>query len=368
VTSSPSTQPLRRVFAVRSVNAPLLLEHFLVSAIASLLLLRFYLEIAGYPQVGGNGLHIAHLLWGGLFMLVAIVIMLAYLGETVRSAMAVVAGIGFGLFIDEIGKFVTSDNNYFFRPAIAMIYIIFVGLYLVFRLIDRARPQSDEGYLVNALQLTSEAVVRGYDREDQRRAMLLLARVSSNNQLASALHQALAQIQSTPERRTGWWLAFTRGFRRRYRRLVRASWFPRLVFSIFLVYAIAALITLALTLLSVVHEPLRQAGISLKGDIIFTLLGDILVVVGVCLWPRSRLRALTCFKLAVLASILLTMPFLFYTDQLAALGWLVVDLILLGALNYMIVEERRRGLAAAYDADQASPAGTPTEKTPGVVA
>jgi hypothetical protein len=368
VTSSPSTQPLRRVFAARSVTAPLLLEKFLVSAVASLLLLRFYLEITGYPQVGGNGLHIAHLLWGGLLMLVAIVIMLAYLGETVRSAMAIVGGIGFGLFIDEIGKFVTSDNNYFFRPAIAMIYMVFVGLYLVFRLIDQSRPQSDEGYLVNALQLTSEAVVRGYDREDLRRAMLLLARVSPKNQLASALHEALAQIQATPERRAGWWLAFTRGVRRRYRRLVRASWFPRLVFSIFLVYAIATLITLGVTLLSVVNEPLRQAGISLKGDIVFTLVGDVLVVAGVVLWRRSRLRALNCFKLAILASILFTMPFLFYTDQLAALGWLIVDLILLVALNYMIVDERRRGLAEADSTEQISPAGTPAEQTPGVVA
>jgi hypothetical protein len=356
-----STQPLRRVFAVRSVNAPLFLEHFLVSAIASLLLLRFYLQITGFPQIGGNGLHVAHLLWGGLFMLAAIVIMLAYLGETVRSTMAILAGVGFGLFIDEIGKFVTSDNNYFFRPAIAMIYIIFVGLYLLFRLIDRTRTQNDEGYLVNALQLTSEAVLRGYDREDQRRAMLLLARVSKGNPVATALHDALAQIQSTPDPKAGWWLTFTRNFRRRYRRLIRATWFSKVVIVIFFVYAVGALITVVLTVLSTVHEPLRQAGISIKGDLVFTAAGDILVLAGVILFRRSRYRALVCFKLAILASILLSMPFLFYTDQLAALGWLVVDLLLLGALNYMLLEERRRSVSTEIEGELSASSGPAPE-------
>jgi hypothetical protein len=86
------------------------------------------------------------------------------------------------------------------------------------------------------------------------------------------------------------------------------------------------------------------------------------------LWPRSRLRALVCFKLAVLASILLTMPFLFYTDQLAALGWLVVDLILLSALNYMIVDERRRIPSPAVEPDHTPLAGAPAGQAPGVTA
>ena len=103
-----------------------LLDAFLVSAIATLLIIRIYLEATGYPQLGGDGLHIAHVLWGGLGMLVAIVLLLLFLTSTSRLVAAVVGGVGFGAFIDELGKFLTSDNNYFFKPTAALVYVVFV--------------------------------------------------------------------------------------------------------------------------------------------------------------------------------------------------------------------------------------------------
>ena len=65
----------------RSIRARDLLEVFFVSAVTSLLAVRFYLYIAGYPQIGGNGLHIAHMLWGGFLMLAAITLLLGFIGR-----------------------------------------------------------------------------------------------------------------------------------------------------------------------------------------------------------------------------------------------------------------------------------------------
>src|SRR5579863_3496384 len=50
----------------RSVAGWSYLEAFMAAAIAAVLVIRTFLELSGFPKLGGNGLHIAHLLWGGL--------------------------------------------------------------------------------------------------------------------------------------------------------------------------------------------------------------------------------------------------------------------------------------------------------------
>src|SRR3982074_2875166 len=118
-------KPIARPFCIRNLDAGQLLETFLVSAVAAFLGVRFFLGVTGYPRLGGGGLHIAHMLWGGAVVGAAVLLVLSDLGQRIRRAAAIIAGLGFGLFIDELGKFITSDNNYFYRPAIALIYLGF---------------------------------------------------------------------------------------------------------------------------------------------------------------------------------------------------------------------------------------------------
>src|SRR5436309_3562765 len=70
-------RPLGRVD--RNAEGPALLESFFVAAVASFLGIRFFVSVTGYPQIGSSGLHIAHMLWGGLLMLLAIVLLLTFL-------------------------------------------------------------------------------------------------------------------------------------------------------------------------------------------------------------------------------------------------------------------------------------------------
>jgi hypothetical protein len=163
--------------AIRRVRMPLrnaqlgeLLDTFLVSAAAAIVILRVYLELTGYPKLGGNGLHIAHVLWGGLGMAVAIGILLSFLSQRARLVAAIVGGAGFGTFIDELGKFVTSDNNYFFRPTAALIYAIFVIGYLAGRAIRTGGRLGPVESVANAVDVLREAAGRQLDAVSRDRA------------------------------------------------------------------------------------------------------------------------------------------------------------------------------------------------------
>ena len=76
-------------------------EVFLVSAVVSVLCIRAGLSITGYPQIGGGGLHVAHVLFGGIGMAVALVLMMVSLTEPAINLAAVIGGVGFGAFIDD---------------------------------------------------------------------------------------------------------------------------------------------------------------------------------------------------------------------------------------------------------------------------
>ncbi|MGI8668195.1 MAG: hypothetical protein ACR2N4_19560 [Jatrophihabitans sp.] len=167
---------------------------FLLSAVAAVLVVRTLLAVAGYPQVGGGGLHVAHVLWGGLLMGVAIVLMEIFPGTLVRIRAAFVGGIGFGLFIDEVGKFVTKDVNYFFKPAIAIMYAVFVGFYLGVRELLQRRPLNDRRRLALASAALSDLALGQLDTAHRDYALRLLEGVDDTSglrQAAQAVRQGL---------------------------------------------------------------------------------------------------------------------------------------------------------------------------------
>ena len=160
----------RRLFT-RNMEASNHLEIFLVSSVATILIIRGYLHITGYPQLGDDDLHIAHMLWGGLLMLASMLILLTFLGKTVKNFAVIIGGIGFGTFIDEVGKFVTQDHDYFFEPSVAIIYAIFITIFLIGHAIQTRRQYTQAEYLMNAIRDLEEIALRDLDQNEMNQIL-----------------------------------------------------------------------------------------------------------------------------------------------------------------------------------------------------
>jgi hypothetical protein len=135
----PVTRMAKMLNGMRHLRSGNTLLIMVSAGIAAVLLTRAFLAATGYPKISGGGLHIAHVLWGGLLMVAALGIALTYLGRRAHLTAAVLGGAGFGLFIDEVGKFVTERTDYFYRPAAGLIYLAFAVLAVV-ALRVRERP------------------------------------------------------------------------------------------------------------------------------------------------------------------------------------------------------------------------------------
>ncbi|MGB3485142.1 MAG: hypothetical protein WBB07_23365 [Mycobacterium sp.] len=144
-------------------------EAFVLIAVATILLTRGYLEMTGYPQIGGGELHIAHALWGGALMMIALLIGWMTLGFGARVTAVLLGGIGFGLFLDEVGKFVTKTNDYFYGPSAEIMYILVVLILVTARVVRDMRPLTDRECLASASAIATEGLARGLP--DHRRAI-----------------------------------------------------------------------------------------------------------------------------------------------------------------------------------------------------
>jgi hypothetical protein len=161
---------------------------------------RWFLAATGYPKVGGGGLHIAHMLWGGLLLVVAATLPLVLVGRRVLYLAALAGGVGVGLFIDEIGKFITESNDYFFAPAAPLIYsaiLLVAAFWLV--LVRRRSVASAHDDLQAGVEALREAVDGHLTRAARGRALERLARVQAGPDAdAAAMAAAQAELLASP--------------------------------------------------------------------------------------------------------------------------------------------------------------------------
>lgn len=312
---------------------------FLVWAAVGVIFNRSFLIVTGYPQIGNATLHISHAIWGALAMMAALTLSLAFLSPTLRGFIAVFGGLGFGWFADELGKFISRDTDYLFRPALAVIYCVFIAMAVWFRYLATRQPDTDDAVL-NALAALQSARLGALTAPDRDLALRRLVELDDGAPLTREVHALLAATPAAPPLSPPRIQRGLGSLQRRYEAWTERPSFVPLVSVIF------GLITLAVVA-SVASDAFTRQGPSFSTWVgagaaaVYTVC---VVVGGVCL-PRNRARAFRWFNRAVLVWILVIQVFRFDRQQFGAVLGLLVALAVWGLLRSAMAIEARRAPA-----------------------
>jgi hypothetical protein len=346
-----------------------------------ILVIRTQLWLTNYPQLGGGGLHIAHLPYGEIFMAIAIWISLIYLNRWARTVAAILGGIGFGFFIDELGKFVTEDNDYFFKPAAGIIYLIFIIMFLIIREMSRRQRLDPQTALANALSLLPATVTGEFRRDEYEIAQQLLDQADQDDPLVDESRRFFERVAITPSRPPSRLSQWVSGIHRRITDLSERPGFGAAVITVVIFWATLSLlgaVAIQIDLGDVSNGsavPGEDPGLSaaLRANSILISVG--FVILGVFRMRRGQhQRAYRAFSLALLVSIFVTRFFSFLDSQFTAVFGLAIDLLLYAAIAELVSQDSQKkarfaGLGEAElvsgkngpDGEEEEPRQAPTE-------
>ena len=336
--------PIRRYDFVQK------LEWFLLSSITTILIIRTQLWLTNYPQLGGGGLHIAHLLYGGIFMLIAIWFSLIYLNRWQRTATAMIGGVGFGFFIDELGKFITSDNNYFFKPAAGIIYIVFIILFLITRELSRRQTLDTQTALANAMSFLPQTVTGEFRQDDLDLANAMLDQSDQSDPRVAQTRSFFEQVTVAPSKPPSRASQFMDRAHARITAFTQTPRFKPLVITVVIVWGVVSLLgvldlQLDLGIETQTHDQVPEQSVSFL-DVARTLsilASAIFVGIGVYKMRKDdHQAAYSNFGRALLISIFVTRVFSFIEAQFGAVFGLVVDIILYSAVAELASQDKQQ--------------------------
>lgn len=321
-------------------------ESFLVSAIVTVLLTRFFLELTGYPQLGGSELHIAHVVWGGLLMGAAMLILVTFMGDRPKALASIVGGVGFGLFVDELGKYITHDNDYFFKPTALLLYALFLSLWLLVRSIRARRRRGQLSAQANTLELLQEGLLYGFNRYEREELKQQLANLDRSIEINKSLNELAKQVKAQARRDDiGLYRRISQTTMDQYRQLVSRPLFRRILYTVFFTQVLLVIVGIANFIGDVssnnridIEDALTRSNI---GQLVGTILYGGFVSVGMWWLRTDRMRAYTFIRRGLLLNLFITQFFAFYRLQFVAVFSLLLNLALLAAVQYLMTLERQ---------------------------
>ncbi len=353
----------------------------LVTFALTVVALRGILKLTGYAQIGNDTVHIAHVLWGGLALFAAALLLLAISNRWALVLGAVLSGGGVGLFIDEVGKFITQSNNYFTPAAAPIIYALFLATVLVYLRVRRPPGRDVRGEMYRALEQMSGVLDHEMSRHDLNELARRLEQIQASAKgeavrvlAASMLAFVEAERPRIVEPQPGRMQRFSVQVRLWARRVFTRSRlrafliFALLVGGVYAVLDMALLAFLAVAPASGATEFLRSlvsAGeLAALGDKVWfsvraVLEGGVGVAMlagAVLMGLRREWRGLSIAVAGLIVDLTVVNLLVFYQDQFKALiGTAVQYVVLVAVFSYrrIYLEEEGEMAAQAEDAAQA---------------
>ena len=304
---------------------------FIFSGIATVIITRTFLHLSGYPQIGSaSGLHVAHVLFGGLLMMLALMLLFNFITHTrFLFLTAIIGGVGFGLFIDEIGKFVTKDVDYFFKPAFVIMYVIFILMFVLSRLFQQKHITQEE-YLLNSVETLKDAVLQKMNPFKQQQMLEYLTQCKAEPTLVPALASYYSSLKTTAYN-SGW----QNKLEHKYHAFVYNKWFLRVLSTFFLLEAMWLIFYVFVFSLNDGFMDLAESV-----SIITSAIRSVLILLGIFFLYKSHLRSYHFFWYATILSITILQLFRLYDDPFYALIWLFIDGFIL--LNLRILTRKEQ--------------------------
>ena len=379
--------PAEPVSTRRPVGHPGSARHLTVLVVAfvvTVTVTRMFLAATGYPRIGGATYHVAHALWGGLLLTVAVVTMLSWANRWALQLGAVLAGVGVGLFIDEVGKFITTSNDYFFPLAAPIVYLAMVLLAWIAYRARRRHVLTDRERLYDVLDGLQDLADGRLDSDRRAEIVHHLGHLRDEwdrpelRELSRRLEDfLLSPVVTVLPPRPGPLERVHARLLRLEERLVPEPRFRRLIGLLLVAGSALLAVGVVLAVVTVVHPALRaeQLDEAVRGTpldpgivaavsvvrLVGTVTAWLLYLAATVSWFRgARLHAVRLAVVAQLISLSLIDLLESYVDQFAVLQQSVVDLVLLGlVLRYRVRFLPRAGVTHE-PTGTAPPTGTDT--------
>ena len=342
---------------VERYQAPALILISVVSFAATVALVRLFLELTGYPQVGGDTLHIAHLLWGGLAMFVGLFIVLIWDNPGALYLTALLSGVGIGLFMDEVGKFITTTNDYFFPAAAPIVYGFFLVVLLVYLFVRRRQKPDPNRAMVLALDELKEIVYGEVDEVEGQRILDNLTLAQQNEDppvaaIAASLHdQFVSQRAAFAAYQPGLFKRASHALKRWGLKLGQ-KWHRRLIILGLILNAISALALLVIALVFLFYPSTSQVVEQLSTSIVEAakaadaggvagqlIHGLLNVVVGLTalvaiiqFWRGKERSGMNWALVQIILSLTLLQIVTFYLNQFTAIISSITQFLMLGLI------------------------------------